>query len=428
MNKVVKKTLAVATTAAAIAGLASVPTIVSAWGDSNGSNRPEYTVDQINQMAKDGTWAKDKIVFNSITNSVMGHEFNFVGARDASTPNNGYNGNDITVENGKEYYIRLYVHNNNPWDYEGVAKDTKVAFSIPSGSSKQVQVNGFISSSNANPGKYWDYVNFNADQAFHLEYVYGSALLENNGIGKNGGLKLSDEIVTKASTNGTLIGYDALDGNIPGCYQYSSYVTIKVKAVFDTDYLVENKVKVLGVSGGYHDYVDAKVGDKVQFQIQYQNLSKEGHPNVMIRSVLPKNLRYVPGTTKLYNGEYESGVWVVEDTIIGNGINIGNYLPQANAYIRFTAEVVDEDLACGSNTLVNWAQGWVGSAAIQDYASVILNKVCENTDPTTPVNPDPDKPNKLPNTGPEALAGGVIATGSIVTAAGYYIVSRRALR
>ena len=58
-------------------------------------------------------------------------------------------------------------------------------------------------------------------------------------------------------------------------------------------------------------------------------------------------------------------------------------------------------------------------------------KVCDGEDPNTPVTPeDPgtDLPSKLPTTGPEAIAGGIIATGSIATAAGYYIASRRQLR
>lgn len=76
---------------------------------------------------------------------------------------------------------------------------------------------------------------FESNIPFHLEYVYGSALLENNGIGKNGGKTLSDEIVTKAaSNNGTLIGYSSLNGEIPGGYQYASYITIKVRVVFDS--------------------------------------------------------------------------------------------------------------------------------------------------------------------------------------------------
>lgn len=116
----------------------------------------------------------------------------------------------------------MYVHNNSLLGRDAVTTNTKVAFSIPSVSAKQVQVNGFISADNASPDEYWDYVNFNSDSSFHLEYVYGSALLENNGVGANGGIKLDDTIVTEATKGGVLIGYDDLNGNIPGCYEYAS--------------------------------------------------------------------------------------------------------------------------------------------------------------------------------------------------------------
>lgn len=243
-------------------------------------------------------------------------------------------------------------------------------------------------------------------------------MLENNGIGANGGYKLGDEIVTKAaSQNGVQIGYDKIDGNIPGCYEYASYVTIRVKAVFDTDYIIEQKVRKAGTSTWSYTLEDAKVGDKVEYQIQYKNTSKDNqtHTDVMIKDILPQNMKYVAGSTKLYNSNHPNGATVNQDTIVTTGINIGSYAKDSNAYVRFTAEVVDKNLANGSNTLVNWAQGGVGQKTIQDYTSVVLNKVA-------------DTPNNLPNTGPEALAGGIIAAGSVATAAGYYIVSRRSMR
>lgn len=411
MNKAVKSTLAVA---AAMASVVASPALVSAWGD-NGGGRASYTINQINSGV-----LGNRIVFNSISNSTIGDEKNFVGAREYTGVNAGtanvWNGNDITVKNGQEYIIRLYVHNNNPNGTSAVSRNTRVAFNIPTTSSKQVQVNGYIFSDNATPSEYWDYVNFNSNQAFHLEYVYGSALLENNGIGANGGAKLSDEIVTKAaSKNGVQIGYDKLDGRIPGCYTYDGYVTIRVKAVFDTDYTIEQKVRLAGTKDWSYTLEDAKVGDLVEYQIQYKNTSNknETHNNVMIKDILPNNMEYVAGSTKLYNAKY-NGATVNQDTVVTTGINIGNYAKGANAYVRFTAKVVDKSLACGSNTLVNWAQGGVGQITIQDYTAVVLNKVCTEK--------------SLPNTGPEALAGGVIAAGAVATAAGYYIVSRRSLR
>ncbi len=420
MNKAVKSTLALAAGAVAMSSVAMTPSLASAWGNT-GALRQSYTYEEINTLQREGKWG-NKIVFNSISNSTIGDEKNFVGARENTGINAGinnvWNGNDITVEDGKEYLVRLYVHNNNPNGYNGVSTNTRVAFNIPTVSAKQVQVNGYIFSDNATPNEYWDYVNFNSDTAFHLEYVYGSALIENNGYAskENGGAKpLSDEIVTKAaSNNGIAIGYDqAGDGKIPGCYGFANYITIRVKAVFDTDYTLDKKVRLLGDTE-WKESVEAKVGDKVEYRIEYVNTSNERHDNVMVKDSLPTNMRFVSGSTTVYNANHPKGTTFEGESIINEGLNLGNYNVKSNAIVTFTAEVVDKNLQCGSNTLINWVQAGInGHTPMQDFATVTLNKVCEK---------------ELPNTGPEAIAGGVVAAGSVVTAAGYYVASRRSLR
>lgn len=371
------------------------PITALAWGDNSedGKGRPSYTTEEIDNGAigatqqSDGANYKDndnypgQIIFNTISDGDIGDEKNFVGARQtellengravSATPDTKWQGNSITVEDGKYYIIRLFVHNNNPNGEDAVAENTHVSFSIPGISSTQVQVNGFINSSNATPSGYWDYVNFNSPDAtpFHLEYLYGSALLENNGIGL-GGLPLSDDIV-KAKSGGVMIGYDALDGRVPGCYQYDNYVTIIVKAVFDTEYTIEQKVRLAG--GGKDDWADtvnAKVGDVIEFRIGYENTSNESQADVAIKDILPENLEYVAGSSVIKNFNHPNGAKIVQDSLVENGIRIGSYGAGANAYIYFTAEVVDENLDQGLNVLTNWSQAGVGDKTIQASAEV----------------------------------------------------------
>lgn len=201
------------------------------WGDSDGG-RPSYTVDEINKGI-----LGSQIIFNTISDSVkklcgckaVCHQRR--RAEPANPETKEWRGNNITAEDGKYYIIRLYVQNNNPNGMDTVAEDTRVSFSMPDISSTTVEVNGYIGSSNARPSKYWDYIKFNSDVPLHLEYIHGSALLENNEIGL-GGIPLSDDIVN-AKGDGMLIGYDALDDRIPGCNQYINYVSIRVKVVYD---------------------------------------------------------------------------------------------------------------------------------------------------------------------------------------------------
>lgn len=400
MNRRNKFLLALTIIATLFLNICVSPVTVRAWGDNseNGKGRPSYTTEEIDNGAigptqqSDGKNYKDndnypgQIIFNSTSDnkSIGGSEKNFVAARECFQREDGswegvtedtiWSNDDITVEDGNYYIIRLYIRMNNPNGWDAVARDTHVSFSIPSTSASQIQVNGFIDSSNATPSEYWDEINFNSEIPFHLEYVYGSALLENNGIGL-GGLPLSDDIV-KAKSGGVLIGYDELDGlipgyNIPDYYTYDNYVSIKVKAVFDYEFTVDQKVRLAG--GGKEDWadtVDAEIGDKVEFRIAYENTSDKSQTRVAIKDILPANLKYVAGSTVLKSSNHPSGAKVVQDSLVENGIRIGDYDVGANAYIYFTAEVVDENLDQGLNVLTNWSQAGVGDKTIQASAEV----------------------------------------------------------
>ena len=448
MKTAIKSTLAVAATAAAIAGVAAVPAMVSAF------SRPLYSLQYVNEhdvgvtfnsiklADTDAAWYK-QTTGKDLPTGMVSNETNFVGAREDTGVNAGANnvweGTEITAEDGKTYIVRLYVHNNSQ---KQEAKDVQVRFHIPYASASTQVVDGWLKSSNATPNTYLDDVTFKSVDGtpFHLEYVSGSALLENGGFAGGNGVKLPDTVTNQGnnSANGewTTIGYSALNGVIPGCYAYINYVTIRVKAVYDHDFIVEKKVRIAGdTDKTWKESVEVKVGDKVEFQIHYQNTSNKWQENVSIRDILPSNLRYVEGSTKLMNSNHPNGDPVDEDHLVGDGLKVGAYSPNATAYILFTAEVVDDNLACGSNTLINWAQVRVNNnneVFVKDDARVHLNKVCET--PTPPDEPTPEEPEEptvvpeLPTTGPTAIAGGVIAAGSIATAAGYYIASRRQLR
>ena len=428
MNKALKSALYTSAILAVSSATLS-PAIVMAWGDSSEGGRRTYTVDEINAGA-----LGDSIVLNSISNGTIGDERNFVGARldnGDNGKNNVWNANEITVEDGKDYIVRLYVHNNSPKAREAVATGVTTTFSIDQKSASSIEVNGIIETDNASPRDYWDNIIFkSADGSnFHLEYYAGSGLLENNGIGKNGGIKLDDKLVTE----GVKIGYDALDGNVPGCFDFANYVTIKVKAVYDNSYTVNKEVRMAGTKDKFGESVDAKIGDTVEFQITYENTSDGLQKGVTIKDVMPTNLEYVKGSTKLYNGQV-SGL-TAEDTLTTDGLQIGSYEKDSVAVIRYLAKVVDNDLYCGDNELNNWAQVSInGNKVLQDNAIVNTNKVCKDEpkkeEPKTcETNPEMEgckQPEVLPKTGAEFI-GSALGAGALTTTAGYYISSRRKL-
>ena len=344
------------------------PKMAYAWGDSDGG-RPSYTTDEVNNGA-----LGERITFNSISDNpaLGGDEKNFVGARQVDSDSAVWNANTIAAEDGERYYIRMYVHNNNPGGDNALAKDTAVRFDIAEGSGTEVEVQGFITSSNASPAEYYDSVRFTSDTAFHLEYVPGSAFTENNGIAAGDGMGLSDEIVE--AENGVLVGYDALDGILPGGYPYVAYVGIEVKVVYDYSYTVDMQVRPAGeADAAWQEEISAKVGDEVEFQIAFQNLETLSVADVMARTVLPEGLEYVDGTLMLYNSVHPQGFTFEDGAVLfSDGINTGGYDSKSNFYLRFTAKVVDTGLSFGENTLVSWGQVGIGSGLKQDSVSVVV--------------------------------------------------------
>ena len=424
MRNIYKAILSVS--AAAVVATATLsPVIVNAWGDSD-NGRPSYTLDQINNGD-----LGDTITFNSISNGKIGDEKNFVGAKVAGASVSTWNANTINVKDGETYTIRLFVHNNSPLGEDAIAKGVKATFSIPTTVAKSQTIIGYIDSSNATPKRYWDEVTLNASENIYLEYVDGSAKYNNN----KGDFKLPNEVITTGAT----LGYTSMNGEIPGCYEYSGVVTIDVKVHSSVAAKVSKQVRIKGTKT-WSESVEAKVGDEVEYQIEYVNLLSEEVKDVMIRDVLPTNVEYVADSTYLYNSNYQSGVLLKDNTVATSGINIGSYKAKGNAYVRFTGKVVDKTMACGSNQLVNWASATVSGSTIKnavykDDASVIVNKddeTCKEkpVDPT-PTPDEPGKPTETPttivSTGPETIVTGAVGAGSVVTTLGYYIASRKKL-
>lgn len=385
-NEMVKKVSALVLATVLISTLFT-PLTALASGDNIGG-RETYSLQAVSEGA-----LGDTVTFNSISitdsdyawykettgedlpSGTITEEVNYVGARivgEKQGTQNVWNGNTIEALDGEFYYIRLYNHNNNPGGYNAVAENTKVAFNIPQETATSIRVNGYISSSNAYPSEYVDYVDFMAEQPFHLEYIYGSALLENNSIGANGGVTLSDDIVASDS-GGVLIGYEALDGKVPGGYEYVNYVTIMVKVVYDYSFTLDTQVRLVGSrNDSWQKESAAEIGGTVEFQIIYENTDDFTQEDVIVRSVLPENLEYVTGTTMLYNTNHPDGLLLDTDAVVDNGINIGDYTAGSNAYVRFTAKVVDNSLAWGSNTLVTWGRSSVGETVQQTYAGIVV--------------------------------------------------------
>lgn len=176
--------------------------------------------------------------FNSITdNAAVGDERNFVriGEVGSTAPYT----DEIEIVPGKEYEVYIYYHNDaasntNSTGY-GMATNTRISsgYSTKISAGEQGMVSGIISWSYVDPaddsiniGKVWDeaYLTTKYDNVT-LRFKAASAIIHNGG-------KANGSILPTAlfSEEGTPIGFNKLAGTIPGCAEYSGYITYTIVA------------------------------------------------------------------------------------------------------------------------------------------------------------------------------------------------------
>ena len=381
MKKLTKVSLSIAAVAATVAAGAGV---VSAWGPARASFTMEHPANYV--------------TFNSITDNVIGDEHYFVSASEyTGDGNKNYYSDNTAVEEGKEYVVRIYVHNNAASNLNLVAENVRAYVILPTGSATELTVSGKIYSSNAKPNTVWDETTFKSKNGkkFSLAYIDGTAKYYN--IDKNGktrvfsldGLNDGNDLFTD---KGHLLGYDQMDGKIPGCNEYSGYLTFHVTPKFEEeakpDLEIQKEVKIRGSSAAYSEQVNAKAGDTVRYRIHVKNIGNAVVNNLVVRDILPAGLTYVKGSTQLVNNLHQDGI-TLSDNIVKNGINIGSYAAGADAYIYFNA-TVDQAVGekCEKSTLHNNAQTYATEVPTpkEDGADVLVDgKVC-NEDPNFTIN------------------------------------------
>jgi len=354
------------------------------------------------------------ITFNSITNDTSyGDERNFMLIKDASITTEGHWKDEIKVEDGKEYWVRILVHNNAKPQLNLVATNTRVAVNVPTVYDNKITLDAFVRADNAKPKEVWDNVVMTSDKKFNVSYVAGSAFYLNQ-IKPTDGFKLSDNIVTDT---GALVGYEAMDGKVPGCFEYSGYAIFKVKVTSNSpDFVVKKSVRLHGTEK-WHDSITAKPGQKVDYQIYYENTGEADQDNVIAIDKLPKGVKYVKGSTTVKNATNPNGdgLKLTTNDLVTKGINIGNYAAPSNAYVRFTATLPsnDELEICGPNKLVNVGTISTQNGEKDDTATVTVTKTdCVAT---------------LPQTGPVEVVLGLTGVAAITFGVVYYLKSRRDL-
>ncbi len=367
MNKIAKTSLGIA----AVAALAGAGAYMAF---AYGPTRETYT------MANPA----DHVVFNSITdnNKEIGNELYFVSASPyTGSASSNYWSDKTEVENGKEYVVRMYVHNNAASNLNLTAENVRAYVVLPTDTATSITVSGKIYSSNAKPTTVWDETTFVSKngEKFNLAYVDGSAKYYNT---KDKQLRTFNLNANNLLTSkGELLGYDQMDGKIPGCSEYSGYLTFHVKAQFAAKPNIEisKEVKINGTDT-WSETLKAKAGDTVRYRIHVKNTGNTTLDNLVVRDILPTGLTYVKGSTTIVNTAHPKGVALSDGIVTDKGINLGQYAAGAGAWLYFNA-TVDKAVSekCENSTLRNIVQASAGTSTgtKEDTADVLVDgKTC----------------------------------------------------
>ena len=354
---------------AALLMAVAVPASLLAWGP----DRPTFTFQN----------PAPYVTFNSITdNKKHGDERNFVQIRNYT--DNGSFGENVDLKPGKEYEVYVFYHNNASPDlndaahnYKGIARNTSMRVQMPATvtANENARVTGFVSASNAKPAQVWDeaYAKNTTGGAVALRYVPNSAKITSEGA-VNG---KSIDLTKLASQSGAPLGYNALDGNLPGCNKYSGYVTYRF-TVDQPNFEISKQVSAAG-QNKYVESLKTNAGSKVDYKIKYKNTGTATQNHVTLTDVLPKGVNYEKDSL-MYSSSKTNNQWkaATSDALTTKGVDFGAFAPGAALYVKFTAAISkNDDLAqCGANELVNTVTVKTENGSKSDDATVVVDKEC----------------------------------------------------
>lgn len=318
--------------------------------------------------------------FNSITDNVaVGDERNFVRVRELGGDNK-YS-DEVEVTPGKEYEVYVYYHNdaasNTNQSGFGIATNTRIASAYPTvlNPNDRGMISGILSWSyvtpsdpnNAKTGKVWDeaYLTTKSKNVV-MRYKTGTAIIHNDGAAN--GSVLPTAFFTE---QGTPIGFNKLTGTLPGCAEYSGYITYTLVAE-KTDLLLNKEVSLDGENWSENVTVDPD--GIATYRVKFENTGNTTLTNVIFKDVHDDKMSLVSGTTKVFDVNNVNGKQI-DDILDISGYNVGDVAPGAMVQLTYQLRVAS-DASCGGKLKNTIEVKYNTTEQTSDDASITVGGDC----------------------------------------------------
>lgn len=284
----------------------------------------------------------NEVTLNSVIDSpTYSDERDFTQIGHVDAPPEEYS-SDILLQPGETYTVYTRFSNNATGDAQDYsATNVKVKSQAPATFAGSALMYSTITSDNATPGEIWDGIRLRTaspDDYVALRYVPDSAVLHTDG--KADGTPLSDDLYLE----GTLVGFDQLDGILPPGEDFAGYITYQFVAD-QPNFTVSIEAKPKGSSTDYSSASATRDGETLIVRVTYTNTGTVTIDDVVVSANIPEPFRHVRNTTRLANSASPDGFDLRHDEYLTtDGLNIGEYAPGETATIEFEMLNYDADM------------------------------------------------------------------------------------
>ena len=90
----------------------------------------------------------------------------------------------------------------------------------------------------------------------------------------------------------------------------------------------------------FQKQIESEVDKEIEIQIHFKNLQESRVEDVWLKAEIDNaELEYIPGSTIFYTSAFREGK-SIDDGVIEKGINIGNYSPRGDGFVRFRCKII----------------------------------------------------------------------------------------